>query len=97
MCKDLLIRRAKIAQLFMMNILHMLMKAWPTPASNVTVCSRTVVAKEQNCVIMNLLLLVDDAQDVISLLEVGIGKVLIALIGIVCEDNIFCFCLQIFS
>lgn len=83
MGKDLLVPRTEIAQLFVVGALYMPMKIWPAPTSNITIGGGTIVTKQQNCVVMNFFILVLDSQYLVSLLEVSVHKVLIALISIV--------------
>jgi hypothetical protein len=97
MGENLLVPCAKITQLFVMNSLHMPMKIWPTPASNIAISSWAIKSKEENRIIVYLLLLILDAQDIVDLLEIGIRKVLETFRGIVRENYEFCFCLSIVS
>ena len=55
-----------------------------------------VVAEEKEGIGVDVFLGVLDAQGLISLLEIGFGEIFKALGGVVGEDNVFCFRLDIY-
>lgn len=56
----------------------------------------TIVAEEKEGIGMDVLLSILDTQGLITLLEIGFGKIFKPFGGVVGEDNIFCFCLYIY-
>jgi hypothetical protein len=71
-----------------MRRLDMAMQIRPTQASNVAVSFRTIVLQQQTCVFKDLWVLKVYAEAVIRLEEVGRGKVLVGLLGVVCQDDV---------
>lgn len=54
-----------------------------------------IVAEEKEGIGVDVFLSVLDAQGLITLLEIGCGKIFKTLGGVVGEDHVFCFCLCI--
>jgi hypothetical protein len=77
--EHLLVPCAQITHDLMMHTLHMAMEVWPSPASDITVLVRTVVAEQKNSIIVDLFVLVFDTQYVVNLLEVAVNKILVSL------------------
>lgn len=89
--KDLFIPCAQITHDLMMDSLDMPMKIRPSPARYVACGVWTVISKQDQGIIMDILLLILDTQYFVYSVEVCFNVVLITLIRIVGEDDIVCF------
>src|SRR5690242_1829976 len=86
-CKNLLVPRAEIAHLFMVDRADMPMKIRPPKAGEIAIRIRTVVTKQKNCVSYNVLAGVLNPDVIVRRGNVATRVLLEPLLRIVGEDD----------
>lgn len=92
--EDLLVPGTEIAHDFVMSAFDMAMKIRPAPTRNVTAGVGTVVAQEQDGVVVDFCLLVLDPKNLVHLLKISVHEFFVSICRIVCEYDMLSFCLE---
>ena len=88
MHKDLFVLGAELAHKFVVRAPYMALEVCQMPASDITATVGAIETEEENGIIVNVSFFILDASDIIRLLKVPVRKVFVALVGVVCEDNV---------
>lgn len=77
-----------------MHTLDMPMQIRPAQTSSITTGIRTIIAKQKHRILVNLEVLIMNAQIAVGLRKVSRGKVLVSLVGVVGIDDSLSFSLR---
>ena len=91
--KDFFVLGAEVAHELVVHAPYMALEVCQVPTNDIAATVGAVKSEEKNGIIEDVPLFIFDALDVIHLLKVFVRKIFVALVGVICEDDVLGFSL----